>query len=111
VAHGFRNTAIARGVQRIPGLRQVPVAWLLVAGEVVLLARDHIERLEPRERRRVVELLRKGRGRPGNLTQRERDELTKLVMKAEPRLFAGLVAQKLAPVPLPKRMVRGRRAP
>jgi hypothetical protein len=30
------------------------------------------------------------------------------VAKAEPRLFAGLVADKLSPVKLPKRVVRGK---
>jgi hypothetical protein len=31
------------------------------------------------------------------------------VAKAEPRLFAGMVAHKLSPVPLPRRFVHGRR--
>jgi hypothetical protein len=65
-------------------------------------------RLEPQERRRLVGLLRAGRGRPRNLSPAERDELHELVAKAEPRLFAGLVADKLSPVKLPKRVVRGK---
>jgi hypothetical protein len=32
------------------------------------------------------------------------------VAKAEPRLFAGQVADKLSPVPLPRRLVRGPRS-
>jgi hypothetical protein len=55
-----------------------------------------------------VELLREGRGRPRNLSEEERAELSALVAKAEPRLFAGSVANWLSPVPLPKRLVRGR---
>ena len=76
---------------------------LLLLGEVALLARNHIERLEPRERRRLVVLMRDARGRPGKLDPQEREELEGLIAKAEPMLFASLAAQKLSPVPLPKR--------
>lgn len=103
----WRNTAIAHAVEKIPGLRRIPAARLVELGEVVLLAREHINKLEPPERRRVVQLMRKGRGRPSHLTQRERDELTRLMAKAEPRLFVGLAADMLSPVPLPKRFVYG----
>lgn len=100
--------ALARHVARVPGLRRLPVLKLVALGEIVLLARSHLRQLEPAERRRLVELLRTARGRPRNLSQRERDELAQLVAKAEPRLFAGAVADKLSPVPLPSRFVRGR---
>ena len=99
--------AIAHAAERIPGVRRIPAAMVLEAAEVVLLAYDHIKKLEPEERRRVLQLLRKARGRPRNLTQRERSELARLAAKAEPRLFVGLVAEKLSPVPLPKRLVYG----
>ena len=101
--------AIERITRRIPGLRRLPAATLIEIGAVVLLARDHLQRLEPHERRRVVELMRIGRGRPRNLTRAQRDELTSLAAKAEPRLFFGLAADKLSPVRLPKRLVFGRR--
>ena len=96
-------------MRRIPGLRRLPVFKLLAIGEVVLLARSHLRKLTPDERRRFVALMREGRGRPSNLSQRERDELGALVAKAEPRLLAGTIAQKLSPVPLPRRLVAGRR--
>lgn len=99
---------IERVTRRIPGLRLIPVVKLLAAAEIIMIARDHIERLELHERRRLVELLRIGHGRPGNLSAVERDELHELVAKAEPRLFAGLVAEQLSPVGLPRRLVRGR---
>jgi hypothetical protein len=95
-------------VGRLPGLRRLPVLKLLAVGEIALLARTHITKLDPVERRRFVELMRAGRGRPRNLSQEERDELATLVAKAEPRLFAGLVADKLSPIPLPRRVVHGR---
>jgi hypothetical protein len=95
---------LGRAAERTPGLRRVPVMRVLMLGEVALLARDHIERLEPRERRRLVVLLREAHGRPRNLGDRERQELQDLVAKAEPKLFAQAAAEKLSPVPLPKRL-------
>jgi hypothetical protein len=94
---------------RIPGLKWIPVMKLVAAGEVALLARSHVMKLTGEERRRLVALVRKGRGRRTPLSLEEREELSRLVAKAEPRLFAGLVAQKFSPVPLPRRLVRGRR--
>jgi hypothetical protein len=90
-------------------LRRLPLFKLLAIGEIVLLARRHLSRLTPDERRRFVELMRAGRGRRRNLPEPERDELADLVAKADPRLFAGAVAQKLSPVPLPRRVVQGPR--
>ena len=81
---------------------------LLAIGEIALLARSHVSLLEAPERRRLLELVRKGKGRTRTLSVEEREELAALVAKAEPRRFAGLVADKLSPVPLPKRLVDGR---
>ena len=89
--------------------RALPLARLVAAGQIVLMARRHWQRLEPAERRRLMTLVRRGRGRPRNLTPTERTELARLIAKADPRLFAGLVAERFSPVPLPGRMVRGRR--
>jgi hypothetical protein len=97
------------GASRVPGLKRLPLFKLLAVAEIALLARDHLARLEPPERWRLLELVRKGRGRRGNLSESERDELARLVAKAEPRLFVGLSADKLSPVPLPRRFVHGKR--
>jgi hypothetical protein len=101
------NQVIARASRRLPYLRRLPVLKLLALGEIVLLAREHFERLEPYERRRLVVLLREGRGRPSNLTRRDRAELEQLIAKVEPRAFAGAAAQRLSPIPLPRRMFDG----
>jgi hypothetical protein len=82
----------------LPVVRRMPVARLLALAELAMLAREHAGKLEPHERRRVLELLRRGRGRPANLSSRERGELARLVAKAEPRLFARAVAKKLNPI-------------
>ena len=103
------RSGLVRGAGRIPGLRRLPVLKLLAVGEIALLARSHIARLQPAERRRFVELLRKGHGRPSNLSPAEREELSTLLAKAESRLFAGMAADMLSPVPLPRRVVRGPR--
>jgi hypothetical protein len=109
MASSFLTKGIGRAASRVPGLKRLPIMKLLAIAEIAVIARDHIERLEPHERRRIVELVRRGRGRPSNLSPREREELAKLVAKAEPRLFAGVAAEKLSPVPLPKRFVQGPR--
>jgi hypothetical protein len=109
VLRGLTHRAIAGGVRRVPGLRRLPVFKLLAIGEVALLARTHIARLEPGERRRMVELLRRGRGRANNLSEADRDELQRLIAKTEPRLFAGAAVNKLSPVPLPRRLLYGSR--
>jgi tellurite resistance protein len=61
-------------------------AWLLAAAEVVVAVRDHIAgRLDEKERRRMVEIVRSSKGRPSNLSDRERKELQSLLAKVEPR--------------------------
>jgi enhancing lycopene biosynthesis protein 2 len=68
-------------------------AWLLAAGEVVLAVRDHITgRLTERERKRMVEIVRSSKGRPSNLSDRERKELQALLQKIEPRELVKRVA-------------------
>jgi hypothetical protein len=98
----------SRALERFAAVRRLPVGKLLAAGEIVLLARRHVTRLEPHERRRLLALLRQGRGRARNLSPPERAELARLIAKADPRLFAGTVLDRLSPVPLPKRLVRGK---
>src|SRR5690349_687120 len=100
---------IVHGARRVPGVRRLPVLKLLAIAEIALLARDHYGKLDAGERHRLVELVRKGHGRPSALEPQERDELADLAAKLEPRHFAGLVADRLSPVPLPGRIVRGPR--
>jgi hypothetical protein len=80
--------------------RRLPVARLLVVGELVLLAREHVVKLNPNERRRIRELVIRGRGRPSRLTPRERAELAMLVAKADPKLFARNALKKFSPIKL-----------
>ena len=90
--------------------RGVPVAGLLSAAEVARLARDHIAKLDPAERRRLLALIAKLRRGTGSLRDSERRELAALVQKLEARAFAGSALAQFSPVPLPKRVLRGRQA-
>jgi hypothetical protein len=108
---GFLTRSVGAAANRIPGLRRVPVFKLLAAGEVLLLAREHLRGLTPSERGRLLELVRRGRGRPSNLSEPERLELTELIAKLEPRLLAGEAVNKLSPLPLPQRLVYGSSRP
>jgi hypothetical protein len=94
------DTLITRTVGRVGALRRLPVARLMAVAEIVVLAREHLQKLEPHERRRLVELVRHGRGRPGNLTSRERRELGSLVAKVEPRAFVQGAVAKVTGVPV-----------
>jgi hypothetical protein len=105
--NGLIKHGIAGAAGRIPGLRRLPVLKLLAVAEIILLVRDHVAKLEPGERRRLVQLVRRGRGRKHNLSPTEQEELAHLVAKAEPRALAGEAADKLSPVPLPRRIVHG----
>ncbi len=104
-----RKSLIQSTVGKVPGLKRIPVAKLLVVGELALLARAHFERLNPDERRQFLVLMGRAHGRRRNLSDREQAEFASLTAKLEPRLFAGLVADRFSPVPLPRRVVQGKR--
>jgi enhancing lycopene biosynthesis protein 2 len=81
-------------------------AWLLAAGEVVMAVRNHVtDRLSAKERSRLVEIVRTSKGRPSNLSNRERAELQAMLIKVEPRELA----KKVATSPFASRMGRRRR--
>jgi hypothetical protein len=109
MASRFVTRSVGRAATRVPGLRRIPVVTLISMAEVGMMARDHLMRLTPQERRRLRELTLATRGRRRNLAPTERDELAELVAKLDPRLLAGEAAKRLSPIPLPGRLVRGRR--
>jgi hypothetical protein len=73
-------------------LRSLPLTWLIVAGQAALVARRHLQRLDPGEPKRLAEIIQKSKGRPSNLSKRERDELVKIVRKLEVGRFGRDVA-------------------
>lgn len=108
VPTGSITHALGRAAQRVPGLRRVPLVKLLSAAEIGLLARDHLGHLTPGERRRLVVLVRTGRGRSSRLSAKEREELERLLVKLAPRQLMGDAVDRLSPVPLPRRLLYGR---
>jgi hypothetical protein len=109
MSSGMVNRSIAKVAGRVPGVRAIPLVGLLSAAEVAMLARDHYTRLNPAERARLRHLVKTGRGRTDRLTDRERGELEGLLTKLAPRELLGGAADKLSPVPLPRRLLYGRR--
>jgi hypothetical protein len=85
-------------------LRRLPLFKLLAIGEVALLMRRHLQKLTPADRRRLAELVRRGR----HLSPADREELRGLVARLEPGAFAGSALDRFSPVPLPRRFTRGR---
>jgi hypothetical protein len=69
-------------------------AWLLAAAEALVAVRNHLnDRLDERDRRRLVEIVKTSKGRPSNLDDRERKELQRLLGKVEPRELIKTVAR------------------
>jgi hypothetical protein len=97
----------SRWVKRLS--RGVPIARLLLLGDVGVMAWRHIARLERAERASLLTLLARTRARPGTLTGAERRELARLLARLEPRLFFGTALRRLSPVPVPKRLLYGPR--
>lgn len=87
----------------------VPLARLLLVAEVTILAQRHLSKLDRAQRRRLFTLLVRARGRPRSLPAAEQREFRYLVARLEPRLLLGTAMRRLSPMPLPKRLLYGRR--
>jgi len=81
-------------------VRRLPLFKVIAIVQLALLAKRHLGALTPAERRRAAQLVRHAR----KLTPAERHELIDIASKLEPRAYAGAVADKMSPVPLPKRI-------
>jgi len=104
IVRSLLTRGLPRVIRRVPGLRHLPAFKLLAIGEMALVARRHLQHLDPVERRRLAQLVRRGRG----LSAPEREELRALISKLDTRAFAGSALQRLSPVPLPRRFTRAR---
>lgn len=82
--------------------RALPLAWLLVAGRVALMLREHYAILTPHQRKRLRQLVGKSRGRPSNLSKAEREELRKIVSRLNLRRLAHNVSALASPLPWPR---------
>ena len=95
---GSLASALRRLITR-RAARQLPFFKLLAVAQVAMMARQHLQALDADERRRLGELVRRGR----RLDAAERAELRSLAGKLEPQAFAMAAVDKLSPVPLPGR--------
>jgi hypothetical protein len=86
----------------LPITRVRAMPWVLVV-QIAMTARKHWQRLDPKERARLAELLKKSQGRPNRLSAKERAEVRQLVAKLEPGAFARSV------VPIGRKAVKARR--
>jgi hypothetical protein len=87
----------------------VPIGAVLIGAQVLAMAWAHLAKLDGAQRRRLLALLAQTRGRPGSLSQGEREELAALLAILEPRLFLGSATRRLSPLPVPKRLLYGPR--
>jgi hypothetical protein len=89
--------------------RGAPVARLLLIAETAMMAQRHLSQLDGTERRRLLALFVRSRGWARPLTAAERLELVYRVARLEPRLMVGTLMARASPVPLPRRLLYGRR--
>jgi hypothetical protein len=73
--------------------KRIPLLKLLALAQIAMLARQHLQRLNADERRRLLELVRHPRG----MSAADRTELKGLVAKMEPGAFAGGAAKHAMP--------------
>jgi hypothetical protein len=91
----FGNAMTGAGSAAARGRWLARGAWLLAAAETLVAVRNHLtDRLDERDRRRLVEIVKTSKGRPSNLDDRERRELQRLFEKVEPRELIKTVAQR-----------------
>jgi len=86
----------------LPLMRVRTMPWVMVF-ELAMVARKHWKRLEPKERDRLSELLKKSQGIPTRLTPKERADVRELVAKMEPAAIARSV------LPIGRRALKGRK--
>lgn len=69
-----------------------PWGWALVLVQAASVTRRHLKQTSPQDRARVQQLVKASGGRPGNLSEAERQELR----AATGRLELGKLARELA---------------
>ena len=86
--------------------RAVPLMWAFAVAEALAATRRHFSGIDPKVRRRVVELARKSKGRPSNLTAHEKQELRRLVGQMDLWQLSKDLAAVASPVGMPGRRKR-----
>ncbi len=100
-SRGLYTQLAGRALQRVPGLRMLPVVRLIMAAEVLAIGKHHFDRITPEERGQLLRLVAKAKGRPKNLSEADQLDLTKIVEKLEPRLFLAEATDRISPIGVP----------
>jgi hypothetical protein len=79
------------------GMRWTVWARVLILAEIALAVKRHLDRLDDPERRDLQRIVRKSKGRPSNLSGRERERLAEIVSKLEPSVLAREVSSAASP--------------
>jgi hypothetical protein len=72
-------------------------ARVLILAEVALAIKRHLDLLDAEEKDDLQRLVRKSKGKPSNLSARERRRLSELVSKVEPSDFVREAATMTVP--------------
>ena len=81
----------------------MPLLWAFAVAEALTTTRRHFAGVDPRARRRAVELVRRSKGRPSNLTAAEKQELRRLVGEMDLWRLSKDIAAVASPVGMPGR--------
>ena len=81
----------------------IPWMWPIYVARGAWAIKNHLgDRLTERQFKRLIYLLRRSRGRPSNLTAKQRAEFRRLLDKVEPVGLAKAIAAEYSPLPWPK---------
>jgi hypothetical protein len=83
--------------------RAFPWTRLLAVARAAVATKGHWDKLAPAERRLLIRLVRKSKGKASNLTLRERQQLRRLVAKLELRRLGRDLAVLASPLSRPRR--------
>ena len=89
--------------------RKVPLLWAFAVAEALATTKRHFDGVDPRARRRAVELVRKSKGRARNLSPAEKSELRRLVGEMDLWQLSKDLAAVASPVGMPGRRRKQRR--
>jgi hypothetical protein len=70
------------------------------------MLRAHYTNLTPQQRKRLRQIVGSSRGRPGNLSKGEREELRDIVSTLDLRRLANNLAALASPLPWPRKQRR-----
>ena len=85
------------GLAARTGMRWTVWARVLILAEVALAIKRHLDLLDADEKDDLQRLVRKSKGRPSNLSRRERERLGRIVGKLEPSMLAREVSVAATP--------------